>query len=158
LDGTSIKLWDGTGGHKDFGGIGTYHNGATGLELNNALAVAADGVPIGVAAQVWWRRPRRRPKERRPCYRRRVEEKETPFLLDCIDQVTETFAKHAPQTKCWFKRAFEIDVEQRNCGGRLKLKAFVIEAHNIEPLEPPTRPRVTHLTSSPRCCGAGPVT
>lgn len=103
LDGTSIKLWDGTGGHKDFGGIGTYHNGATGLKLNNALAVAPDGVPIGVAAQVWWRRPRRRPKQRRPCFLRHLEDKETQHLLDCIDQVTEAFAKHAPNTKCWFQ-------------------------------------------------------
>ncbi len=46
------------------------------------------------------------------------------------------------------KRAFEIDVLKcANCGGRLKLKALVLEAHNIErllrrlgePLEPPRR-------------------
>jgi hypothetical protein len=46
------------------------------------------------------------------------------------------------------KRAFEIDVLQcPQCQGRLKLKALVIEAHNIErllrhlgePLEPPKR-------------------
>ena len=46
------------------------------------------------------------------------------------------------------KRTFQIDVEIcPNCGGRLKLRALVIEAHNIErllrhlgePLEPPKR-------------------
>ena len=46
------------------------------------------------------------------------------------------------------KRTFQIDVEQcPNCGGRLKLRSLVIEAHNIErllrylgePLEPPKR-------------------
>jgi putative transposase len=46
------------------------------------------------------------------------------------------------------RRTFQIDIEQcPSCGGRLKLKALVIEAHNIErllrhlgePLEPPKR-------------------
>src|SRR5450432_2767648 len=49
VDGTSIKLWDGTDS-KDFGAIGTYTNGATGLKLDNALAVSPDGVPLGIAA------------------------------------------------------------------------------------------------------------
>jgi hypothetical protein len=46
------------------------------------------------------------------------------------------------------RRTFQIDVEIcPNCGGHLKLRALVIEAHNIErllrylgePLEPPKR-------------------
>ena len=46
------------------------------------------------------------------------------------------------------RRTFQIDVEQCDkCGGRLKLRSLVIEAHNIErllrylgePLEPPKR-------------------
>jgi len=103
VDGSSIKLWDGTDGSKDFGAIGTYRNGATGLKLENALAVAPDGVPIGVAAQVWWSRPRRRPKKRRPAYKEPVAKKETRHLLACIDQVAQSFAKCAPKTKCWFQ-------------------------------------------------------
>ncbi len=43
------------------------------------------------------------------------------------------------------RRTFQIDVERCECGGRFKLRALVIEAHNIErllrylgePLEPP---------------------
>jgi hypothetical protein len=124
VDGTSIKLLDGTGGHKNFGSIGTYHKGALGLKLNNALAVAADGVPIGVAAQVWWRRPRRRPKERRPCFLRHLEDKETQFLLDCIDQVTETFAKHAPKTKCWFQM-------DRGCDAQYVLLHLAATGHDF---------------------------
>jgi hypothetical protein len=101
LDGTSIKLWDGKG-EKDFGAIGTYSNGATGLKLYNAIAVSPTGVPIGVAAQVWWRRSRQR-IQRRKSTQRGVAEKETRHLIDAIEQVTSGFAAHAPATKCWFQ-------------------------------------------------------
>lgn len=103
LDGTSIKLWDGTSGGKDFGAIGTYTNGATGLKLDNALAVTPDGVPVGVAAQVWWRRPRKRDKKYRPSYKKPMAQKETRHIIACIDQVIASFAKHAPKTQCWFQ-------------------------------------------------------
>ena len=73
---------------------------------------------------------------------------------------TERPATHRSNYRPWaelMKRAFEIDVLQcpgcdaeewlKNHQGKLKLKAFVIEAHNIErllrhlgePLEPPKR-------------------
>jgi hypothetical protein len=101
LDGTSLKFWDGTG-RKDFGSIGTYSNGATGLKLYNALAVSPAGVPIGVAAQVWWRRPRERVHQKPP-NDRRLGEKETRFFIEAIDQVTSDFSTHAPETRCWFQ-------------------------------------------------------
>jgi hypothetical protein len=103
VDGTSIKLWDGTDGRKDFGAIGTYANGAQGLKVNNALAVTPDGVPIGIAAQVWWSRPRERVKPRRPSFKEPLAAKETRHLLACIDQVVQTFAENAPKTKVWFQ-------------------------------------------------------
>jgi len=64
---------------------------------------------------------------------------------------TERPTTHRSHYRPWaelMKRAFEIDVLQcPSCGGRLKLKALVIEAHNVErllrhlgePLEPPRR-------------------
>jgi len=101
LDGTSLKLWDGTG-NKDFGAIGTYRSGAMGLKLYNAMAVSPAGVPIGVAAQVWWRRPRQRTPKRHH-NSRAVYDKETRYLLECIEQVCEAFAEQAPTTRCWFQ-------------------------------------------------------
>jgi hypothetical protein len=101
VDGTSLTLWDGTG-EKDFGAIGTYRSRATGIKLYNAIAVDSSGAPVGVAAQVWWRRPRERVIRKR----RRADrpgENETEFLLKCIDQVTAAFAAHAPHTRCWFQ-------------------------------------------------------
>jgi hypothetical protein len=105
VDGTSIKLWDGTEGGKDFGSIGTYRNGATGLKVNNALALCPKGVPIGLAAQVWWNRPRAKPYEgkRPPSYTRRVPDKETRHLIACIDRIDRALARHAPKTQCWFQ-------------------------------------------------------
>ncbi len=59
-------------------------------------------------------------------------------------------ATHRSRYRPWaelLKRTFQIDVERCACGGRFKLRALVIEAHNIErllrylgePLEPPKR-------------------
>lgn len=103
IDGTSVKVWDGTSGRKDFGAIGTYTNGATGVKVNNALALTPDGVPVGMAAQVWWNRPRKRVKKHTHRNRQPLDQKETHHLITCIDQVIESFAKHAPNTKCWFQ-------------------------------------------------------
>jgi len=103
LDGTSVKVWDGTSGRKNFGAIGTYTNGATGLKVNNALALSPDGVPIGMAGQVWWSRPRKRVKKQTHRNRQPIGSKETQHLLTCVDQVVKTFAEHAPKTKCWFQ-------------------------------------------------------
>jgi hypothetical protein len=101
VDGTSLKLWDGTG-RKDFGAIGTYTNGASGLKLYNAIAVSRTGVPLGVAAQIWWRRPRKK-REMRHHRARTANQKETGHLLESIDQVCRDFAEHAPRTHCWFQ-------------------------------------------------------
>jgi hypothetical protein len=122
LDGTSLKLWDGTGGTKDFGAIGTYRMGGTGLKLDNAIAVSPDGVPIGVAGQVWWTRPRHREKKHRPSYKTKLANKETRFLLACIDQVTSAFAEHAPETRCWFQM-------DRGCDAQYVLLHLVASGH-----------------------------
>jgi hypothetical protein len=103
LDGTSIKLWDGTGGTKGFGAIGTRRNGAVGLKLDNALAVSPDGVPIGVLGQVWWSRSPHHEKKRRPSYTVPVAKKETRFVLECVDQVTKALAQYAPGTRAWLQ-------------------------------------------------------
>jgi len=77
---------------------------------------------------------------------------------------TEQPATHRSRYRPWaelMKRAFEIDVLHCGCGGRLKLKALVVEVHNIErllrhlgePLQPP--PRSPARDSSPKCCAEG---
>lgn len=124
LDGTSVKLWDGTGGSKNFGAIGTYRNGATGLKLDNAIAVSPDGVPLGVLGQVWWSRPPHRKKEPKPSYKVRVADKETRFLIECIDQVTRALTEHAPGTRAWFQM-------DRGCDAQYVLMHLAASGHSF---------------------------
>jgi hypothetical protein len=116
--------WYRTGGSKGFGAIGTYRNGATGLKLDNALAVSPDGVPIGVLGQVWWSRPPHREKVRQPSYKVRVADKETRFLLECIDQVTHALNEHAPGTRAWFQM-------DRGCDGQYVLLHLAASGHSF---------------------------
>jgi hypothetical protein len=111
MDGTSIKLWDGTGGTKGFGAIGTRRNGAVGLKIDNALAVSPEGVPIGVLGQVFWSRQPHHEKKRRPSYAVPVAKKETRFVLECIDQVTKALAEYAPGTRAWLQMDRGFDAQ-----------------------------------------------
>ena len=92
VDGSSLNLTD-AGGTKGFGSVGTLEAGARGLKVMNALAVGADGVPIGLLAQSWWARqtPKRRTakQKRNDNARRKVEEKETRYWLETIECAAE---------------------------------------------------------------------
>lgn len=124
VDGTSFKLWDGTGGKKDFGAIGTYRSRATGLKVNNALALSPAGVPIGVAAQIWWSRPRQKPYEgkRRPPATKRSSRRETVHLIACIDRVSKALHAHAPGTRAWFQM-------DRGCDAQYVLMHLAASGH-----------------------------
>lgn len=102
LDGTSLSVKD-LGGTKGLGVIGARYVGATGLQVMSALAMTADGTPMGLAGQKLWTRvepstvtnPK---KDKRP-----LDQKETRHWLEVTDQVLATFAEHAPQTRPWFQ-------------------------------------------------------
>lgn len=87
VDGSSVSLQD-DAHEKGFGRIGTLVAGARGLKVISALAMAADGVPIGLLAQTWWARPdapRRTAKQkRRDRRRKKTDEKETQRWLETI--------------------------------------------------------------------------
>lgn len=51
VDGSSLKLWDGTGS-KDFGRIGPQKASATGLKVMSALVLSPLGVPLGTRGTV----------------------------------------------------------------------------------------------------------
>jgi hypothetical protein len=87
LDGTSLTLTD-RGHTKPFGSIGPRSKGARGLKVINAYALAPNGVPLGVAAQVWWKRGKRVDKKRyRP-----VRGRESCYWHDAVTGVKELFA------------------------------------------------------------------
>jgi hypothetical protein len=100
LDGSSIKLWDGNG-TKDFGRIGSHAQGATGLKMMNALFLSPEGCPLGLAGQVWWKRPLEKPSVHHEA--RALEEKETQYWFQLLDSVTSAAKRHAPKTRLWFQ-------------------------------------------------------
>jgi hypothetical protein len=81
IDGTALTFTDWQR-KKDFGAVGSTSNGARGLKVINAYALSADGTPLGLVGQKWWRREAR--KKRNDCQRRSVDQKETRYWLSAI--------------------------------------------------------------------------
>jgi hypothetical protein len=96
LDGTSLRLTD-RDRTKGFGAIGTLSNGASGLKLMNALAMTWDGVPIGIAEQIWWSRTRLAEGG----YRRGID-RESARWRDAVTHIGNRFREYAPSTKLHF--------------------------------------------------------
>jgi len=94
VDGSSLSLTARQIGiEKGFGPIGRITAGWLGLKVISALAVADDGIPIGVLAQSWWARPKAPPRTLKQCKRdrmhKRPSEKETARWLEAIAQSAE---------------------------------------------------------------------
>ena len=104
VDGTSLTLTDWRRA-KGFGAVGSTSNGARGLKVMNAYAVAADGTPIGILGQKWWRREAG--AKRSDCADRTVDEKETRHWRDAI-QGSE-LCLSAAGTRAWFQLDREGD-------------------------------------------------
>lgn len=110
VDGSSVNLHDGTNA-KGFGRIGTDFAGARGLKVISALAMGADGVPIGLLAQSWWARPdapsRTAKEKRRDRKRKKPEQKETRYWLQTIELSAERL--EATGALGWFQLDREAD-------------------------------------------------
>lgn len=97
IDGTSIHIVD-RRRTTDLGLVGTYSNNARGLNVVTALSVSPDGTSLGICAQRWWVRPTKRGK-RCPSKYRPVEERESRFTVQTIEDVARTYAGSG--TKPW---------------------------------------------------------
>ena len=106
IDGTSLTLTD-DDKSKGFGPIGSRAEGGRGLKVMNAMVLSADGVPIGISSQRWWRRSDARRRQNRD--QLRPDEKETRHWLAAMDQTREVMATCAPSTRCWFQLDREGD-------------------------------------------------
>jgi hypothetical protein len=104
IDGTSLTLTDWRR-NKDFGAVGSTNNGARGLKVMNAYAIAADGTPIGLLGQKWWRREAR--AKRWDCQDRTVDEKETRYWLSAIRG--SELCLSAAGARAWFQLDREGD-------------------------------------------------
>jgi hypothetical protein len=110
VDGSSVNLVDGTDA-KGFGSIGTITAGAQGLKVMSALAIGADGIPIGPLAQTWWSRPKvpkrsakQKSKDRR---NKKPEQKETRFWKQTIEASVERLDEVG--VRGWFQLDREAD-------------------------------------------------
>jgi hypothetical protein len=94
IDGSSIQVVD-RGKKTNLGLVGTYTNNSRGLQVVTALAVSAQGTPLGICGQTWWARsPKRR--KRGPSTYRPVEERESRHVVQTIRDVQQRYA----QTDC----------------------------------------------------------
>jgi hypothetical protein len=110
VDGSSLTLTDGPN-DKGFGPIGNIRAGWHGLKVNSALAVGADGVPIGLLAQSWWARPKGKLRTLKQCKRERMrkkpQQKETRYWLQTIERSAERL--QAAGALGWFQLDREAD-------------------------------------------------
>jgi hypothetical protein len=102
VDQTSLTITD-KARTKRLGMVGTRAFSSEGLQVMSAVAVTPDGTPQGLVGQSYWTRQRmgRRKKDTR--HKRKVEDKETQYWLDVMEQARTAFAKTAPTTRPWFQ-------------------------------------------------------
>jgi hypothetical protein len=134
LDGTSLSLTD-RRYEKDFGAIGSYAEGGRGIKVTNALALTANGAPIGVADQQWW--TRHRPVNRRK-YRPR-HERESVRWRNAMERIEARFSEHAPNARLHFIVDREGDTAHLIRGLAAAGHEFTIRANATRPTRVATR-------------------
>ena len=102
VDGSSLNLTDRTGS-KGLGAVGARNAKGTGLIVMSAIAVAANGTPLGLCGQKFWARKGPPIRGRTKRDKRKPEEKETRYWLEVMRNVRDLFAEHAPATRPWFQ-------------------------------------------------------
>ena len=93
IDGSALSLSD-ENGAKGFGPVGSPNTPVKGLKVMNALAIARDGVPLGLIDQIFWNRPptevgltnaeRTERNRQRP-----FKEKETAYFVQAAENAIE---------------------------------------------------------------------
>lgn len=99
IDGTSLSLVDRTK-TKGFGTIGKQVLPTRGLKVIDALAVAADGAPVGLLDLEWWARSSTASRTRYA--RRRTGETETKHWVEVVRRTGARFREGAPKCAPWF--------------------------------------------------------
>lgn len=99
VDQSTLSLRD-NAGRRQLGPVGARARGARGLECMSAIALSPRGVPLGIAAQIYWTReehPASKRSEKRP-----LAERESRFWGETCEAVREVFEEHAPGVRRWF--------------------------------------------------------
>jgi hypothetical protein len=99
-DGSSLAINDESGGKK-LGPIGP-RRGGCGVEVMSAIAIHANGTPVGICGQSYWTRDKgQRLKKTR--HLRTLEQKETRHWMEVIAQTEEAFAQEGGQCQRWYQ-------------------------------------------------------
>ena len=106
VDGTSIRVVD-RAHQKGMGPLTSTLQAACGVKIVSALAVRANGTPVGVTDLRWWARTRQRKTRRTDT--RRPEQKELGRWIEAIEATSARCAEQAPRTRCWFQLDREAD-------------------------------------------------
>lgn len=103
VDGSSLAIKD---GHqvKGLGPIGHSKTKTSGLEVMSAIAVLPDGTPMGICGQSFWARPRKKLEMSESQRRNRpLEEKETNYWFETIQQTQSVFQETCKSCTPWFQ-------------------------------------------------------
>ena len=100
LDATSLSLTNRPRG--DLGAVGSWKQGARGVHVMTALALAPDGAPLGICAQKYWSRTQRSTSSHRR--RRHADEPtESRSWTEVLDSARSHLAAADPQCTPWFQ-------------------------------------------------------
>jgi len=109
VDGSSLSLRD-PEGKRGLGSVGSRSNRGQGLKVMNAIVVGADGVPLGMGHQTWWRRGEKPTKRHRE--KRSIRRKETRHWLTAIEAVQTRWAEAGAVSRLWFQLDREGDFHE----------------------------------------------
>lgn len=99
VDQSTLTLRD-AAGRRQLGPIGARSSGARGLECMSAIAVSPRGVPLGIAAQIFWARDEHAAAKRSE--KRPLAQRESRFWGETCEAVRTVFDAHAPAVRRWF--------------------------------------------------------
>jgi hypothetical protein len=102
LDATSFNLPD-PDERRGMGAIGTHGVGAQGLHLMSGIVVDMHGVPVGLCGQRYWARQQRVGLGRDDYDRRDIDQKETRYWLEVLEEAQAAFAAGATGTRPFFQ-------------------------------------------------------
>lgn len=100
VDGSSLNLAD-EHGKKGFGRVGG-HDSTRGLLVQTAMALSEDGVPLGLLSQVYWARSLTKAAKGAKAARRRLDEKETKYWLQAVEEAEAAGLTAGLGGRMWF--------------------------------------------------------
>ena len=105
IDTTAISLRDPTG-TRGLGPIGARYQATSGIQAMTALAVRSDGQALGILAQQWWVRSRKRPQRRGGSSKddpRPREVRESFHWVRCLREAQGHLHNEAPTSRAWYQ-------------------------------------------------------